>query len=252
MLSQQVADDVRNEPAAPARRPFWSRMSVGQIVMILAGLAAFVLNVNVVRAQEAVTMVVVAAEDLVPGVSFDRSMVELVALDAENPVIDQLVREDALAAFEGKVVTSRVLEGEFVSAADLADQAAQENLRAVSVRVDASHAGGGSLIRRGDLIDVIAVRDGVARYVVTGAQVLHVPEQGSNGGLVSVNDYYVVIAVDADTALSVAEALQADSVEVVLATGAPSPERLTLEPDPEEPVAGDAQGADVDDAGEGG
>ncbi len=229
MLSQQPGDNVRKEPAPAKRRPFWSRMSIGQIVMIVAGLAAFVLNVNVIRAQEAVTMVAVATEDLVPGVEFDASMVEMVPIDAENPVIDRLMPEEALGSFEGKIVTSRVLEGEFVATADLADQAAHENLRAVTVRVDADHAGGGSLIERGDLIDIIAVEDGVARYVVTGAQVLRVPVQDSSGGLVSINDYFIVIAVDADTALSVAEALQSDSVEVVLATGAPAPERLTLE-----------------------
>lgn len=240
MLSQQSPNDVRKDPGGQVRRPFWSRMSVGQVVMIVAGLAAFVLNVNVLRAQEAVTMVAVASADLVPGVEFDSSAVEFVPLDAENPVIDRLLTEDAISAFEGKVVTSRVLRGEFVSAADLADEAADENLRAVTVRVDASHAGGGSLIARGDLIDLIAVRDDVARYVVTGAQVLQVPESDGSGGLVSLNDYYVVIAVDADTALAVAEALQADSVEIVLATGAPAPERLTLVPE-------DAEAAEVAD-----
>lgn len=244
MLSQQPGDNVRKDPAPAKRRPFWSRMSVGQIVMIVAGLAAFVLNVNVIRAQEAVTMVAVAGEDLAPGVEFSPSMVEMVALDAENPVIDRLLTEDALASYEGKIVTSRVLEGEFVAAADLADEAAQEDLRAVTVRVDADHAGGGSLIERGDLIDIIAVEEGVASYVVTGAQVLRVPAQDSNGGLVSINDYYIVIAVDADTALAVAEALQSDSVEVVLATGAPAPERLTLVPGDEATEQADA---DADD-----
>ena len=82
-------------------------MSVGQIVMIVAGLAAFVLNVNVIRAQEAVTMVAVATEDLVPGSMFESSMVELVPIDAENPVIDRLLPEETLSSFEGKIVTSQ-------------------------------------------------------------------------------------------------------------------------------------------------
>jgi hypothetical protein len=243
MLSQQPSHDVRKESAGPSKRPFWSRMSVGQIVMIVAGLAAFVLNINVLRAQDAVTMVAVASDDLIAGVEFDPSDVEFVAIDAENPVVDRLLTEEAIASYDGKIVTSRVLAGEFVAATDLADEAADENLRAFTVRVDASHAGGGTLITRGDLIDIIAVEDDVASYVVTGAQVLRVPDR-EGGGLVSVNDYYVVIAVDADTALAVAEALQADSVEVVLATGAPTPERLTLEPvGPDAPA--DADGSEA-------
>jgi len=249
MLSQQVGDKFRKEAASP-RRPFWSRMSVGQIVMIIAGLAALVLNVNVIRAQEATTMVAVATEDLVPGVPFEASMVEFVPIDAENPVIDRLISEGAVASRKGMIVTSRVFEGEFVAAADLADEAADENLRAFTVRVPASHAGGGALIARGDLVDIIAVDDGVAGYVVTGAQVLHVPAQDATGGIVAVTDYYVVVAVDADTALALSEALQTDSVEVVLATGAPEPGRLTLEPE-----TGKAAGPDStsgDGAGGGG
>lgn len=247
MLSQQPADIGGKEPVVTPRRPFWSRMSVGQIVMIVAGLAAFVLNVNVIRAQEATTLVAVANGDLMPGVPFESSMVDLVAIDAENPVVDRLITEDSLGSYDGMIVTSRVLGGEFVAAADLAEEAADENLRAFTVRVDASHAGGGTLIGRGDRIDLIAVDDGVARYVVTAAQVLQVPARES-GGIVGVNDYYIVIAVDADTALAVSEALQADSVEVVLATGAPEPERMTLGPEDEGPTGeSGAEGSDTQD-----
>lgn len=229
MVSQQLAEPLRIEPGTP-RRPFWSRMSVGQIVMIVAGLAAFVLNVNVVRAQEAITMVAVAVEDLDPGAQFDPSMVEFVAIDAENPVLDRLIAEDAVGSYGGMIVTSRVLEGEFVAAADLAAEAADEDLRAFTVRVPADHAGGGSLIGRGDFVDIIAVDDGVATYVVTGAEVLRVPDREAAGGIVAISDFYLVVAVDADTALAISEALQSDSVEVVLATGASAPERLSLEP----------------------
>ncbi|MDH4116673.1 MAG: hypothetical protein OEX04_07630 [Acidimicrobiia bacterium] len=231
MLTDNRGDAVRSDVPGPARRPFWSRMSVGQIVMVVAALAAFVLNVNAIRSQEAVTMVAVAGDDLTPGVVFDASMVEFVSIDAENPVVARLVTDNTVDALAGKIVTSRILQGEFVAVADLADEAADEELRAFTVPVDASHAGGGGLIGRGDLVDIISVSDGVATYVVTGAQVLAVPES-ETGGLVAVNDYFVVVAVDADTALSIAEALQADSIEVVLATGASTPERLTL-PRPE-------------------
>lgn len=242
MVTQRSGDATRSDVAAIARRPFWARVSAGQIVMILAALAAFVLNINVLRSQEAVTMVAIATEDLVPGTELKPGMVEFVALDAENPVIDRLLTEPGFDAAVGKVLTTEVRAGEFVSAATLAEQATDSNLRAMTIPVDAAHAGGGSLIDRGDLVDVISVMNGVARYVVTGARVLEVPVTES-GGLVGASDYFVVVAVDADTALAIAEALQADSIEIVLSTGAPEPDRLTLQPDPTD-VAGDGEETD--------
>jgi hypothetical protein len=227
MVTQQTGDVSRTDVPVIGRRPFWARVSAGQVVMVLAALAAFVLNVNVIRSQEAVALVAVAAHDLVPGTELEASMLQFVEIDAENPVVERLVTDVGLESVLGKVVTNRVFAGEFVSAAMLSERAADSNLRAMTVPVDASHAGGGDLIARGDLVDIIAVTDGSARYVVVGAQVLEVPT-ADTGGLVGSTDYFVVIAVDADTALAVAEALQADSLEVILSTGAPTPERLSL------------------------
>ena len=221
--------EVSRAEQAP-RRPLWARVSAGQAVMVLAALAAFVLNLNVIRSQQAVVMVAVAAEDLSPGVTLDAGMLRFVEIDAENPVVARLVTEESMGVIDGQVLTSRVPEGEFVSLSALADQATESNLRAMTVPVDPSHAGGGSLIQPGDLVDIISVVDGSARYVVAGAQVLRVPEVGT-AGLVATSDYYLVIAVDADTALAVAEALQADSIEIVLATGSPTPERMSLDDD---------------------
>lgn len=221
------------------RRPFWARVSAGQLLMVLAALAAFVLNINVIRSQDAVAMVAVAADDLMPGVELDVGMLEFVAMDAENPVVERLITDNGLEGVVGKILTSRVMAGEFVSAAMLADRASESNLRAMTVPVDATHAGGGSLIGVGDFVDLIAVTDGVARYVVAGARVLEVPA-GETGGLVGATGYFVVIGVDADTALAVAEALQADSLEIVLATGAPEPGRQTLSD--ATPAANDEEG----------
>jgi hypothetical protein len=245
-VTQQAGDVTRGDVTAVGRRPFWARVSAGQAIMVLAALAAFVLNVNVIRSQEAVALVAVAAQDLAPGVELQASMLEFVEIDAENPVVERLVTDVGMEAVLGKVVINRVFAGEFVSAAVLAERATDSNLRAMTVPVDASHAGGGDLIARGDLVDIIAVSDGLARYVVAGAQVLEVPT-ADTGGLVGATDFFVVIAVDADTALAVAEALQADSLEVVLSTGAPTPERLTLprsEPQPEtgEPTIEEGEG----------
>lgn len=247
MVTQQAGKASHTDVSAIGRRPFWARVSAGQVIMVMAALSAFVLNVNVIRSQEAVALVAVAAQDLVPGAELEASMLEFVEIDAENPVVERLVTDVGLESVLGRVVTNRVFAGEFVSAAVLSDRATDANLRAMTVPVDASHAGGGDLIARGDLVDIIAVSDGMASYVVTGAQVLDVPS-AETGGLVGATDYFVVIAVDADTALAVAEALQAESLEIVLSTGAPTPERLTLPrtetaPDDEEPNTEEGEGS---------
>ncbi len=246
MVTQQAGDVPRTDVTAIGRRPFWVRVSAGQAIMVLAALGAFVLNINVIRSQESVALVAVAAQDLAPGVELQASMLEFVEIDAENPVVERLVTDIGMESVLGKVVTNRVFAGEFVSAAVLSERATDSNLRAMTVPVDASHAGGGDLITRGDLVDIIAVSDGSARYVVTGAQVLEVPT-AETGGLVGATDFFVVIAVDADTALAVAEALQADSLEIILSTGAPTPERLTLprsapQPETGEPTTEEGEG----------
>jgi Flp pilus assembly protein CpaB len=247
MVTQHAGEVSRSDAQVIGRRPFWARVSAGQAVMVLAALAAFVLNIHLIRSQEAVTLVAVAAQDIVPGVELRSSMLEFVEIDAENPVVERLITGEGLDAVLGKVVTNRVFAGEFVSAAVLSERATDSNLRAMTVPVDASHAGGGDLIARGDLVDIIAVSDGLARYVVTGVQVLEIPTSDT-GGLVGATDYFIVIAVDADMALEVAEALQADSLEILLSTGAPTPERLTLpragaQPDTEEPNTGEGEGS---------
>jgi hypothetical protein len=229
MVTQQAGNVSRSDVASSPRRPFWARVSAGQVTMVLAALGAFVLNINVIRSQEAVALVAVAASDLDAGVELETSMLDFVEIDAENPVVQRLITDAGVESAIGKVLTNHVLAGDFVSSAMLAEQASEQNLRAMTVPVDASHAGGGALITRGDVVDIISVTDGVARYVVAGAKVLEVPAVGT-GGLVGATGYYVVIAVDSDTALAVAEALQADSLEVVLSTGAPPPERLSLPP----------------------
>jgi hypothetical protein len=224
-VALKVADGPSLEQGP--RRPYWARVSAGQVVMVLAALAAFVLNVNVIRSQEASVMVAVATRELTAGESLDSGMLDFVPIDAENPVVSRLVTQESAAAFSGRVITGTVLEGEFVSVGRLVETATDTNLRAMTVPVDATHAGGGTLIGVGDLVDIISVTEGRARYVVAGAQVLEVPAR-ETGGLVGSSDYFIVIAVDADTALEVAEALQGDSLEVILSTGAPPPQRMSL------------------------
>jgi Flp pilus assembly protein CpaB len=199
-------------------------MSTGRLVMIVAGLAAFALNLSLLRSDDGVTLVAVAGAPIDAGATVTADMLRLVEVAASEPTLSRLVRDPSEVA--GMVATVDIPAGDPISSGLLRDPAATGGLRAFTISVDPSHAGGGDLIDAGDEVDVIAVDDGTARYVVAAAPVLDVADSGERG-LVAATDYYVVVAVDADTALALAEAMQSDSVEVVRATGA---ERVPIPP----------------------
>jgi len=232
-----VAAGSTRQEGVSAKRPMWSRVSAGQVVMVVAALTAFVLNINILRSQDEVALVAVAAGDLAVGHIVTESDLSFVEVDASSALVDRLVTDSS--AVVGRVVGVEVVAGDPVSPGALRDVAATDDQRAFTIPVDPDHAGGGRLISARDLVDVIAVDDGAARYVVTGATVLDVADVGDRG-LVASTDYFLVVAVDADTALALAEALAADSIEIVRSTGAPPPKNLTLTPPEAEadPVAG--------------
>ncbi len=229
MVTQPAGDTTRPDLPAVARRPWWSRVSTGQLLMVIAAIAAFLLNLNLLRARDEVSLVAVAVDELTPGQVFEPSAVEYVEIDAANPMLGQLLTNDQVPALEGQIVVTRVEAGVPVSRSFLGDPAADGTLRAMSIPVEPEHAVGGRLITEGDVVDVIAVVDGRARYVVTGAEVLGVTGAGDATGLAAVQQgFSIIVAVDAPTALAIAEALEADSLEVIRATGAPVPELLEL------------------------
>jgi hypothetical protein len=78
---------------------------------------------------------------------------------------------------------------------------------------------------------VIRVVDGQAKFVVVGAEVLSVAST-ERGALASLADFHVVLAVDSDTALALAEALDSGSIEIVRSTGAAPPSRVQLREEP--------------------
>lgn len=88
----------------------------------------------------------------------------------------------------------------------------------MSLPVPVEHAAGGSLVA-GDRVDVVSVVEGVAQFIATGLEVVSVSETGA-GTIGSVTSHHVVVAVEAEDALRLAEALDADSMELLRSTGA--------------------------------
>lgn len=237
MLAQPMVEATRDE-LAPVRRPWWSRVSAGQVLMVLAAVVAFIVNVALVRSADETVLVAVAAYDLGPGDELTESAVDLVEFDAASALVDRLITETELSGMMGRIATTRVAAGDLIGTSALRTAAAPMDLRAISIPVKPEHAAGGRLLGQGDQVDVIAVRDGVAEYVVAGVEVLDLAGDDDRG-LTAGSSFWLVVAVDADSALAISQALAADSIEVVRSTGAPPPERSMLEPAPEpatEPV----------------
>ncbi len=202
-------------PAPPRRRRHRIPASLG--VAVVAGLMAMLLTLAASR-QDDVVQVVVAAQSIRAGERIEAGDLRYADISASDSVLSSLVRRSDARSLIGQVVTQPIASGTMVSASDVAPEAGPGQQRAMSFALDVDRAVGGA-IRAGDRIDVI---DGsVPSYVLTGAEVLAVA-QPSSGALTTRHSYVITVAVDADSALRLAAAIQAGKLEVVRATGAPA------------------------------
>jgi Flp pilus assembly protein CpaB len=186
------------------------------LLAAIAGIAAFALNLALLRAPADEVLVGFAARDLDTGT----------VLDADGDLRFEPVRavDELLGSFvttpgqaDGAVAVRPLSAGRPVLLSDLAS--AGPEVRAMSVPVDRAHAVGGAIVR-GDRIDLVSVVDGDARVLLADADVLAVPEARSS--LAAGGGFHVVLAVaDADV-LAVAEAMQSGTLEVVRIQG-PAP-----------------------------
>lgn len=161
-------------------------------------------------------MVAVADRPITIGATFAPDMVRMVPVAADFAALPSLLRTEDLPAVTGWVVQRSVADGGLLERSNLARPAASHGLRAMSVPVPLSRAAGGSIVP-GDRVDIVAVRDGEAAYVVSSVEVLSVASTGS--GFSSV-DYHLVIAVTEVEALAMARALASGAVDVIRSTGA--------------------------------
>jgi Flp pilus assembly protein CpaB len=203
----------------PAGRRSRRRLSTAHVLVGLAVVLAFVLNILALQDRDARTLVAVADRPIPAGAVLTADMVRLVPIDYGFEALDSFVVQSELEAAFGQVTQRAIGEGQVIPAEALVDPGSQPGKRSMSIPVEVSRAAGG-LIGAGDLVDVIRVVDGVARFVVTGIEVVAVP--ASSQGAFSPVEHHLVVAVDSDQALALAEAMAAGRIDVVLSTGAPS------------------------------
>lgn len=188
--------------------------------MLAAGLLAATLNWMLLRGPGEGRPVAVAARDVAAGQTLDPAALRTVGLHLPDDLAATLVDPATLDA--GAVVTRALRAGEPIRASDLRRPGAGDGLRAMSVPIPPEHAAAGAL-RPGDRVDVIEVRDGMARYLATGLEVLAAEDTEGGGGIGGLRAYSVTLAVDDRTALRLALALRTADLELVRATGAPAP-----------------------------
>lgn len=184
------------------------------VVVILA----FVLNLIVLQDRDATVLVAVSDRPLATGSSLDPDSFRLVPIDTNFEGLAALITEDELGDYQGWVVSRPLAEGVVIDESALGAPASNPGMRSMSLPVPVEHASGGQ-IGPGDRVDVIAVHGGVAEFVASNLEVVSVSED-AGGAIGSIGSYHVVVNVNADEALALAAALEADSVELVRSTGA--------------------------------
>lgn len=221
-----TATDVHTPPRPrtssprPPRRGVRGRFSVGHVAVLAAGLVAAVANFAVLRASSGTTTVLAADTSIPVGAEVDLEVLSPVDVRIDGPALERLVTADAFAAADAapRVAAVAIPEGALVRASDLRDAAAEQpGWRRMSVSLPRERAVGGAVAPE-DRIDLIAVVEGEPAYVVGGARVLAVDDGGA-GGLSVERNVTLTIAVNADAALCVADAVASGDLTAVLATG---------------------------------
>lgn len=202
---------------APPSDGLLSRLRTRRAAPLLLAIAAAAIFLVATADRSRSVRVVVAAHDLAPGQELARDDVRVVEMRASTPFADQMLRADDVDR-GGVVLAQPVPEGDPLRRSDLAggDMASP---RAMSIPVARSNAVGGE-IEVGDRVDVVAVDDKGARYVLTGASVLAVASGPSQGGLIGDGStgFYVTVAVpDEQSGLELAAAIDAGKVQIVRA-----------------------------------
>lgn len=209
-----IAQEDTPTTVGVARRSLASRLSIGHVVMILAGLVAILLNLAFLRSGTETINVTVAGQSIEAGTVLTEDRVEFVEVGDAGDLVQGLLTEESARALFGSVLARDIEAGEPIRRSDLRPAGSSLALREYSIEVDPAEAAGGS-IQDTDIVDIIAVIDDRAFYVAAGLDVVRVKDGGA--------DLIIVLSVDDRTALEIESARAAGSIAVVRSTGAPPP-----------------------------
>ena len=216
----ELSHGSSEEPQAASwsSRNVFSRLSFGHVVMIVAGLVAFLLNVALLQSGDDRFEVLVAANHIQAGSRLVVADIRPEHVAADSPFAGRILNSETIQPLLGHIVTRDLESGAPLLADDLRPAAAPHPGRAMSIPIVPGQAVAAD-VRRGDRVDVISVVGGNAIYIAAGIEVLAVGDVG-DGRLVNTADFSVTVAVDSGTALDIARALDLGDVHVVRSTGA--------------------------------
>jgi Flp pilus assembly protein CpaB len=180
------------------------------LLIIAAALLAFVFNFLALQERDEVTMVAIAAEPLTAGSILEPSSIEWVPIASDFEGMSGLIMEADGAIVDGSVVGEPLTVGSPILRSSLLSPGSGTGLRTISVPIGVEHAAGTTL-RVGDRVDVISVVEGKPTFILANT---------SQGALAGGGPYYVLLAVSAPEALSLAGAIDDGSIEIVRSTGA--------------------------------
>ena len=203
-----------------ARRRLGRRLSLPHVVIAVVVILAFILNFLVLQDRSSTTLVAVADQALTTGTPLDTSTLRLVPIESRFEGLPDLVTDEELQDLDGWVVSRPIAVGGLIDESAIVAPGSTSGLRSMSLPVPLEHAAGGSLVV-GDRVDVISVVDGTAHFVATDLEVTAVSGE-STGGIGAVSAHHVVVNVEADEALVLAEALESGSIEILRSTGSDS------------------------------
>lgn len=213
-----VRDEITSMLDHP-RRSLVSRLSMGHVIMILAGLVAILLNLAFLQSGTDTVNIAAAAQSMEAGTILNKTLIDSIEVGDVGELAQGLLAADALTDLYGSVLARDLQAGEPIRRSDLRPAGSTLALREYSIEVEAANAAGGS-VQDTDIVDIIAVIDSQAFYVAAGLEVVRV--SGEDAGLGG-NDLIIVLSVDDRTALEIESARAAGSISVVRATGAPAP-----------------------------
>jgi len=216
-----VTDGDRAVEVVPPRRSIFSRLSFGHVLMIFAGLMAFILNVALLRGGDETIDVAIARGSLDAGQRLALGDVDFQAVPLDSPLIGRMVASSDMEPLLGQVLTRPVAAGAPLLDEDLRPVAAPDAGRAMSLPIPPNQAVAGDLAR-GDRVDVVRVDDGEPAYAAVGLEVLQV-EEVSDERFAASSGWSVTLRVDEDSALAVASAYAAEHVFRVRSAGSPLP-----------------------------
>jgi Flp pilus assembly protein CpaB len=216
-------------PSQSSRTRPPSRFTAGSVVPVLLAVLAAGFAYEALQDRSSMTDVMVARSLVPAGAPVDASDTRTIRVHSSDMEVAQgWLTPAELGA--GWVATVPVRAGEPLTVSEVERPSSVPALGEMSIAVPVQQAAGGR-ISAGDLVDVIASNDsGDAYYVAQAVRVIGVAPTSAAPGVLgaSTGSYFVVVAVNKQTALRIAAALGSqgeggagDNIEIVRSSGEP-------------------------------